>query len=128
MSFGDHLEELRKCFFRAGFGLIIGMCVGLYFASDIVRFIQKPLTDALAGYYQRQSEAKLMKYADAQLGGADKAPTEILARLHKGEEVFEMYLWDREEVKRALALPADAPPVIPPGTAEALRYAARLWA
>ncbi|MFP6751805.1 MAG: twin-arginine translocase subunit TatC, partial [Pirellulaceae bacterium] len=51
MSFGDHLEELRTCLFRAVVGIIIGFLVGLIFANQIVVFIQGPLTKALKEYY-----------------------------------------------------------------------------
>ena len=51
MSFGDHLEELRTCLFRAVVGIILGFLVGLIFANQIVVFIQGPLTKALKEYY-----------------------------------------------------------------------------
>ncbi len=36
MTFGEHLEELRKCFFKAGIGLALGMVIGLMGAVEVV--------------------------------------------------------------------------------------------
>ena len=55
MSFGDHLEELRQCLFRAMIGLLIGVGVGIFVAKDIVKEIQTPLKGALREYYQQRS-------------------------------------------------------------------------
>jgi len=71
MTFGEHLEELRKCFFKAGIGLALGMIVGLIFASDVVTFIQTPLTSALATFYNEQAVRKVNEYAEKNLGGKD---------------------------------------------------------
>lgn len=51
MSFGEHLEELRVCLFRAVVFLIIGFCIGLGAAKYVMRFMQTPLTTALENYY-----------------------------------------------------------------------------
>ncbi len=55
MSFGDHLEELRRCLFRGMIGLLLGVGVGIFLAKDIVKEIQVPLKDALREYYQQRS-------------------------------------------------------------------------
>jgi len=56
MTFGEHLEELRRCLFRAVLGLAIGFAIGLWAAKYAVPFIQSPLRNALSDYYQSQSE------------------------------------------------------------------------
>jgi sec-independent protein translocase protein TatC len=43
MSFGDHLNELRKCVVRSAFGLIIGVAISLVYINQIVAFITHPL-------------------------------------------------------------------------------------
>ena len=48
MSIGEHLEELRKRAFLAVVGILPIFCVGLYFGKNILRFIMRPLMDALA--------------------------------------------------------------------------------
>ncbi|WDI42753.1 twin-arginine translocase subunit TatC [Bremerella sp. P1] len=64
MSFGDHLEELRTCLFRAVIWLAIGVAIGLYFGSDVVKFLEQPIQDALLRYYQNKSISQL----EANLG------------------------------------------------------------
>ena len=51
MSFGDHLEELRICLWRAIIFLLCGFAVGLYFGGDVVKYIQVPLNASLSNYY-----------------------------------------------------------------------------
>ena len=35
MTFGEHLEELRQCLFRAAIGLVVGVGFGLFYADDV---------------------------------------------------------------------------------------------
>jgi sec-independent protein translocase protein TatC len=55
MTFGEHLEELRRCLFRGLVGLIVGFLVGLAIGQHVVEFIQIPLRNALEGYYQKKA-------------------------------------------------------------------------
>jgi sec-independent protein translocase protein TatC len=55
MSFGDHLEELRACLFKAIVGLVLAFVVALFFGNHVVDFIQGPLKTALTNYYQKKS-------------------------------------------------------------------------
>jgi sec-independent protein translocase protein TatC len=59
MTFGQHLEELRKCLIKSSFGLLIGFLVGLLVGEYVAQFIQRPLTAALKRYYQGESETQL---------------------------------------------------------------------
>lgn len=59
MTFGEHLEELRTCLFKAVVGLAIGFLLGLTVGGWVVHQIQTPLEKALTSYYQKQSEEKL---------------------------------------------------------------------
>jgi sec-independent protein translocase protein TatC len=59
MTFGEHLEELRKCLWKAILGLAVGIVVGFFIGRPVVNLIQGPLTDALAHYYKVESEKKL---------------------------------------------------------------------
>ncbi|TWU27071.1 Sec-independent protein translocase protein TatCy [Novipirellula galeiformis] len=47
MTFGEHLEELRGSLVKAIIWLGVGLCVGLFFANDVIRFIQAPLQGAI---------------------------------------------------------------------------------
>ncbi len=75
MTFGEHLEELRKCLFKAIIGLAIGFAVGLLFGGDVVSFIQTPLEAALKKHNARQSEKMVLEKLD-QLK-ADGYPDDI---------------------------------------------------
>ena len=59
MTFGEHLEELRQCLFRAIWGLAIGVVIGLIFGNRVVAFIQRPLEKALTRYYVSQSQQEV---------------------------------------------------------------------
>jgi len=60
MTFGEHLEELRKALFRAVLGLVVGVLVGLAFADQVVDYVQKPLNKALMRYYQDEASDTLL--------------------------------------------------------------------
>lgn len=64
MTFGEHLEELRTCLFKAVVGLVVGFLIGLALAKPVVRAIEAPLTKALTAYYQKQSEEDLADALD----------------------------------------------------------------
>lgn len=67
MSFGDHLEELRSCLFRAVIWLAVGVSIGLYFGSDVVKFLEQPIQSALIRYYQKKSISQLEENLGIQL-------------------------------------------------------------
>ena len=47
MTFGEHLEDLRHSLFQAMIWLAGGLLIGLFFANDVVRFVQMPLEGAI---------------------------------------------------------------------------------
>lgn len=59
MTFGEHLEELRRSLVRAIIWLGIGLAVGLFFASDVVRFVADPLRVAIAEFHADRALAEL---------------------------------------------------------------------
>jgi sec-independent protein translocase protein TatC len=68
MTFGEHLEELRKCLWRAMLGLGLGFIIGLSLGTRVVNFIQQPVTDALGRYYQSESKNRV----DAKIASENK--------------------------------------------------------
>ncbi|MEM9942161.1 MAG: twin-arginine translocase subunit TatC [Planctomycetota bacterium] len=60
MSFGEHLEELRKVLVRAMFGLIPAIIIGFLFASDVIQILNQPLVDAINQYYDHRAEIRLI--------------------------------------------------------------------
>ncbi|ADB19294.1 Sec-independent protein translocase, TatC subunit [Pirellula staleyi DSM 6068] len=59
MSFGEHLEELRVCLFRACVGVAIGCIIGFYIANGVVNFFQTPLENALENYDIEKAQLQL---------------------------------------------------------------------
>src|SRR4051794_13433145 len=58
MSFGEHLEELRKAIFKSVAALFLGFLLGLWIGNDVIRYIEKPLNASLERFYFRQADAK----------------------------------------------------------------------
>ena len=50
MSFGEHLEELRKVLFRCMIWIGLGCVIGFLSANTVVRVLKQPLVDAMAEY------------------------------------------------------------------------------
>ncbi len=63
MTFGEHLEELRSSLFKAVLCLVVGFCIGLWFAPAIVQGIQSPLENALEKYYSQEA----IEYVNARV-------------------------------------------------------------
>lgn len=74
MSFGEHLEELRICLFRAIIGVAIGCGLGFYLANDVVNFFQSPLESAMKEYYIDKATEDLQKSGEY----GDQVPPEVL--------------------------------------------------
>jgi sec-independent protein translocase protein TatC len=60
MTFGEHLEELRRCLFRGIVGLVIGCAIGFWIANDVVRFFQSPLERAMERYYLDKAQTDFL--------------------------------------------------------------------
>ena len=71
MTFGEHLEELRHCLFRAAIGLVIGVGFGLFYADDVIKQIQVPLKASLRSYYRHAALDRIQDddIAQAELAG-----------------------------------------------------------
>jgi sec-independent protein translocase protein TatC len=54
MSFGDHLEELRKCLFASIYWIAIGTTCGFLFGQFVVETITVPVETALEKYFEEQ--------------------------------------------------------------------------
>ncbi len=59
MSFGEHLEELRRVLIKALYGLAICMILGFLLAPAVVRFFKVPIEGALEEYYRDKGLADL---------------------------------------------------------------------
>lgn len=61
MSFGDHLEELRRCLFKCIAGVVVCFLIGLCFGSTVMNIIQQPLTRSLVRYLDKQNQTRIDK-------------------------------------------------------------------
>lgn len=60
MTFGEHLDELRKAMGKALVWLAIGLVFGLaFFANRVVRYVQAPLKDAIQQFNADRDLARL---------------------------------------------------------------------
>lgn len=64
MSFGDHLEELRACLWKALIGLVIGVIGGLFVSPWLVRTIQGPIEAELKAYYEPEKTDEKRNHID----------------------------------------------------------------
>ena len=58
MTFGEHLEELRRALVKALIWLGLGTCLGLMLAERIVTYIETPLKSAIAVFYINRAKAQ----------------------------------------------------------------------
>lgn len=65
MTFGEHLEELRKCLISALIWLGIGLAVGLSVANQVVRYVAEPLKVAIQDF-NAQKDLMLLGYSDLE--------------------------------------------------------------
>ena len=115
MTFGQHLQELQVCLFRAIAGLAIGCAIGLIPAVSVpvVRYLSDPAEKALADYYQTAAEAKAISPEQKEMfRGAGYTSDADLARI---VEIVKKYrvsanvvLRDRKKVLEQLGIKPDA--------------------
>jgi sec-independent protein translocase protein TatC len=102
MTFGEHLEELRTCLWRALLGIILGSLVGLFFANDVIDYIKRPMERALAKFY---SDLVLRKFEAETLAGVEMPYTlEQVTNMVRNEGMlFEIQFVQPDELARGLA-------------------------
>lgn len=61
MSFGEHLEELRKVLVRAMIGVAIGCVFGFLVAEKVVKLLQNPLQKAITNFHIAEGKQHLIK-------------------------------------------------------------------
>jgi sec-independent protein translocase protein TatC len=96
MSFGEHLEELRRTLGKALFWLVVGLCISMPFANTVVVYIQTPLVDALEKYYLAKNQAEYEAKYGEQLSG------EFQAWMAEKKFASETVFFDREKLAVAV--------------------------
>jgi sec-independent protein translocase protein TatC len=111
MSFGDHLEELRVCLFKAVIGLVLGFLIGLAFANWVVGYIQTPLKSALEEHYITKAIVDMRREYGQEL------PPEVHRFVEENQLVFERVYVEAAEWHRVgeLAVSPGAKKVLPKG-------------
>lgn len=97
MSFGEHLEELRKALGKALLWLALGTLVGLLFANTVVNFISQPLRKKMDVFYVKQAAAKF-KAINSQ-----EAPAELLAWMRTNSVMPELIFVNPDQLRTASA-------------------------
>lgn len=103
MSFGEHLDELRKALVKAFVWLALGTGIGLFFANSVVEFISRPLREQLDVFYLKQTAAKFRSVNNAE------PPQDLLAWMHEYSVMPERIFIDFRQL-RILPEPTDAQP------------------
>lgn len=108
MSFGEHLEELRVCLWKAVVGLVLGFFIGLMLGKSAVELIQRPLTIALDEYYTRLTIKRISEdLGDPNSPLSSHKGDYDLEKLKYGVEhgmIFETRYVDVTELARALGV------------------------
>jgi sec-independent protein translocase protein TatC len=77
MTFGDHLEELRRALIFSVLALVLGFCVALLFAGWMVDYVQTPLRDALRNYYRGLSQQEIRQHLEGEQKSGDATPKDL---------------------------------------------------
>jgi len=106
MTFGEHLDELRRALVKSVIALVVGFLVGLIFAGDLIAYMQTPLKAGLKEYYINQTAKEYRAYLQQQanLGMAVPKDLEEAVRVfaEQGLITEEKYV-DPNELADALA-------------------------
>lgn len=105
MTFGEHLEDLRVSLFRALIGLVIGCLFGLLIADRVVRWIQRPLSDAL------REHNSIVAAQEMKLRNAGTVPEDFEEVAREKGLMAEVYFIEPSELMRLLA-PAEGPSAV----------------
>jgi sec-independent protein translocase protein TatC len=97
MSFGDHLEELRRALAWCAIWLACGLVVGLPSASYVVTYMQTPLEAALTQFYNKKDIAEMERTT------GEKVPEDLAAWLMANKKVSHVVYRDLARLKKGFA-------------------------
>jgi sec-independent protein translocase protein TatC len=69
MSFGDHIEDLRRHLLRAFFWFCAAVVVSFFFGKQVVRFIARPVEQQLARFWDRHYQRQVKELYGGLHGG-----------------------------------------------------------
>ena len=106
MTFGEHLEELRQCLFRALVGLGIGVVIGLMIGSYVIELIKSPLSEALDNYKTTAAVKTVQQELEQRRAGGesidDAYERELIAAIRKKRLAFDDVFIDRRALDAAI--------------------------
>jgi len=102
MTFGEHLEELRKSLGKALLWLAVGLAIGLLFANRVVRYVQEPLKAAIQEFNADRDLAKL------GFNPKDKAVAPLRQMLTENGLMWELVYDVPDEFMQKFAVPPTA--------------------
>jgi len=114
MTFGEHLEQLRKALAKSTLWVGLGLIGGLFLADDIVQYIQTPLKAALEQFALKQDLERLKNASGVVVSKT------LAEKLREKGIVSEDVLIDPRDFRiEALTAPASSPALPPavPGAA-----------
>jgi sec-independent protein translocase protein TatC len=91
MSFGDHIEELRRRFILALLGFFVALVIGLFLGQPVLAFIQWPVQRQLEGIYQARLDHQKVEL------DAEEAARRANGGLFNEETVKEMLVQMRDD-------------------------------
>src|SRR4051794_33359487 len=98
MTFGEHLDELRMTLVKSILALVIGFILALFFARDVVQYVQKPLKDALKDYYSKLATHEYQRALTQDNGDVESKEVDAAAkRLAQQQLVAEERYVSRQE-------------------------------
>ncbi len=108
MSFGEHLEELRRVLIRAVLALAVGVAIGFLppVGAGVVRYIQAPLQSGLEEFRKAQALDEFNAYVKQRASDGDPLPAEVVqsAILRAEQGLLPRVLWlNPQEVASKLA-------------------------
>ena len=104
MSFGDHLEELRRTLLKASLWLAVGLCVGLPSATTVLNWMQVPLKISLARYYDKMTKAEIAKSTGVDISVDTKDESKDLSNwLKENKKIAKIVYLDVRRIKSALS-------------------------
>jgi sec-independent protein translocase protein TatC len=77
MTFGEHLDELRRSLIKSLLALTVGFLIGLLFAGKLIDYVQEPLREALKDYYTDLQEKEFRQELEQQRAAGIAVPQDL---------------------------------------------------
>lgn len=109
MTFGEHLEELRRCLIRSLLCLVVGTVIGLTFSDWVVRVVNGPLEESLQGYYQSEAVIHYQAFVQEREASGQSVPytiAQVEDFVDRQHYIYRMYFVHPTAVRSELGITA----------------------